>query len=114
MILTKKIRASEYIGRELEALGIMQHLVLMSGITQEELDKIKQMLVDDPEKHRYLFLSIFESGWAKANSVYTLPGLTPEIWERYRLTEQTGLTEQELLYDALKILYSQIKRMLRS
>ena len=107
-----KINGADYLGKESEALEMMTPLLLKAGFSKDDLARLARGLTQ--VESTIYFLAIFQNEWAAAQNIYTLPGMSPEVWNRYELLDMVNLEEQVLLSKALNALYFRMSSFLRN
>ncbi len=94
--MKRKLKGSEYIGREKEAFAMMTKILGVIDIDQNVLVEVEKILDEKIEDCRIMFLSIFENAFSEVYTIYKLPGLNHQVWLNYRNFGTTGLREQDL------------------
>lgn len=84
----------------------MRKLALRSGLEEEKYDSLL-----DYEDCLDTFELIYLSHWKEANAIYTLPGLSDDVWAFYDSQGIAGLAEQKLLEESLTKLRKELLKL---
>lgn len=104
---------------DLEKLLLMKEHILRSGIPEGWFENVVDSLGEESKKPNKDLIGLavrlmYDIEFKEVHKVWTLPGLTPEVWKNYETMGVEDLQEQELLELALKALrqrFATIHRM---
>lgn len=105
---------SEYSG----LLDLMSDHIIRSGIHEGWLEGVKDKLIDSPNKPINDFIGLavklmYDMEWKEVHDIWTLPGLTPQVWERYEQFDMEDVRELVMLNDALTALYNRFRTIMK-
>jgi hypothetical protein len=82
----------------------MKDLTLKAGVSEVKYVRVLRAIDKAPLNYAervLLFLeSVAKNEWAELNRIYTLPHITPEMWENYKILGIKNLDEQNLFNSA--------------
>lgn len=88
----------------------MRKLVVKSGISEEMFNELRDRYGENPDLAEALNHLLYHE-WRDVNHIWTLPYMSEETWEMYDLLDITGLTEQVMLNDRLKLLKKAVQKI---
>lgn len=96
----------------------MQPLIVRSGAKPQKVTDLYELSKELDESELKLLerdlTKLREGPWKECNQIYTLPGLTPEVWKHYDAMGIEGLQEQKLIAPKLVILRKRFAEISRS
>ena len=101
-----------------EMLDIMSEHIMRSGIPEGWLDKVKESIDAESKSPSKDFIGLairllYDMEWKKVQEIWTLPGLTPEVWTRYEQFDFEETREVTMLNSSLEALYARFRTIMK-
>ena len=101
-----------------EMLDIMSDHIIRSGIHEGWLEKVKESIAESSSSPNKDFMGLairllYDMEWKTVQEIWTLPGLTPDVWARYEQFDLEDIREVTMLNTSLEALYSRFRTIMK-